>query len=276
MDIAKIRKKIKEEAEILRGEKEEKSVSIGDPPREGGAQSTTHGKSEDKAADDITAGAQQPPVTSEKTEDSKQQSENISQGSGAKSQTHVPAQVVSESRQIGTESVSKTAKPVPIKIGTLREDAVSGIIELLTFQLAAEEFAFRISEVEEILTPQQITMVPKAPDYVLGITSVRGKVMPVLDLKKRLSIKDNGGSRRVESTTGKVRKKILTLKGPKGRIGIMIDRINGVIRIDESDIAEPPAHLSESDLMFVGGVVLYNNRFISVLRLEEAVDINLK
>ena len=119
-------------------------------------------------------------------------------------------------------------------------------------------------------------MVPKAPDYILGITSVRGKVMPVLDLKKRLSIKDNGGSRRVESTTGKVRKKILTLKGPKGRIGIMIDRINGVIRIDESDIAEPPAHLSESDLMFVGGVVLYNGRFISVIRLEEAVDINLK
>jgi purine-binding chemotaxis protein CheW len=167
------------------------------------------------------------------------------------------AQAVSESRQIGT-------KP---------EEAISGIIELLTFQLAAEEFAFRISEVEEILTPQQITMVPKAPDYILGITAVRGKVMPVLDLKKRLSIKDNGAS---ASGGGKVRKKILTLKGPKGRIGIMIDRINGVIRIDESDIAEPPAHLSESDLMFVGGVVLYNGRFISVIRLEEAVDINLK
>ena len=257
MDIAKIRKKIKEEAEILRGEKEEKSVSIGDPPRrEGGAQSTTHGKSEDK----------------------KQEAEHSSHKSEVKPQPKAPAQVVSESRQIGTESVSKTAKPVPIKIGTLREDAVSGIIELLTFQLAAEEFAFRISEVEEILTPQQITMVPKAPDYILGITSVRGKVMPVLDLKKRLSIKDNGGSRRVpiKIGTGKVRKKILTLKGPKGRIGIMIDRINGVIRIDESDIAEPPAHLSESDLMFVGGVVLYNGRFISVIRLEEAVDINLK
>ncbi len=252
MDIAKIRKKIKEESEIRRGEKEEKS--------EGGAQSTAHGRPEDKAADDITAGAQQPPTTSEKTEDSKQQSEDISQGPGAKSLAQVPAQVVSESRQIGIGSVSKTAN---------YEETIAGIIELLTFQLAAEEFAFRISEVEEILTPQQITMVPKAPDYILGITSVRGKVMPVLDLKKRLSIKDNGGS-------GKVRKKILTLKGPKGRIGIMIDRINGVIRIDESDIAEPPAHLSESDLMFVGGVVLYNGRFISVLRLEEAADINLK
>ncbi|MDP2278288.1 MAG: chemotaxis protein CheW, partial [Nitrospirota bacterium] len=125
----------------------------------------------------------------------------------------------------------------------------------------------------EIFIPQQITMVPKAPDYILGITSVRGKVMPVLDLKKRLSIKDNGAA---ASGGGKARKKILTLKGPKGRIGIMIDRINGVIRIDESDIAEPPAHLSESDLMFVGGVVLYNGRFISVIRLEEAADINLK
>ncbi|MDP2156546.1 MAG: chemotaxis protein CheW, partial [Nitrospirota bacterium] len=127
--------------------------------------------------------------------------------------------------------------------------------------------------VEEIFIPQQITMVPKAPDYILGITSVRGKVMPVLDLKKRLSIKDNGAS---ASSGGKVRKKILTLKGPKGRIGTMIDRIIGVIRIDESDIAEPLAHLSESDLMFVEGVVLYNGRFISVIRLEEAVDINLK
>lgn len=255
MDIAKIRKKIKEESEIRRGEKEGKP--------EGGAQ-----KQEDKAVDDITSasggGAQQPPVTSEKTEDSKQQSEVRSQKSGAKSQTHVPAQAVSEQEAVKgkspSDSVSKTAKP---------EETISGIIELLTFQLAAEEFAFRISEVEEILIPQQITMVPKAPDYILGITSVRGKVMPVLDLKKRLSIKDNGAS-------GKVRKKILMLKGPKGRIGIMIDRINGVIRIDESDIAEPPAHLSESDLMFVGGVVLYNGRFISVIRLEEAADINLK
>ncbi|MBI3377414.1 MAG: chemotaxis protein CheW [Nitrospirae bacterium] len=240
MDIAKIRKKIKEEAE-----KE---------------------KQEDKAADDITSasggGAQQQPDTAEKTEDSRQYIVDSIQGENP--QPYVPAQVVSQQETVKekspAESVSKTAKP---------EEAISGIIELLTFQLAAEEFAFRISEVEEILTPQQITMVPKAPDYILGITSVRGKVMPVLDLKKRLSIKDNGAS-------GKVRKKILTLKGPKGRIGIMIDRINGVIRIDESDIAEPPAHLSESDLMFVGGVVLYNGRFISVLRLEEAVDINLK
>ncbi|MDP2278470.1 MAG: chemotaxis protein CheW, partial [Nitrospirota bacterium] len=158
MDIAKIRKKIKEESEIRRGEKQQSE--------DGSHLSACNAQAE---------------------------------GSEVKPQPHVPAQVVSESLQIGTESVSKpvpeglnqgAAKPVVDS--TLREEAISpserqtGIVELLTFQLAAEEFAFRISEVEEIFIPQQITMVPKAPDYILGITSVRGKVMPVLDLKKRL------------------------------------------------------------------------------------------
>src|SRR5574340_382023 len=177
MDIAKIRKKIKEESEIHKGGKAGKS--------EDGVQPMTHGKSENKAADDITAGAQQPSAGSVKTGDSKQQAEDShlrqpasagSQGSVAKSQTPVPVRVVSEQETVkeksSSEPAGKTANP---------EDAVSGIIKILTFQLAAEEFAFRISEVGEILTPQQISMVPKAPDYILGITSVRGKVMPVLD-----------------------------------------------------------------------------------------------
>jgi len=257
MDIAKIRKKIKEDEQKSEARKKEELAP----------------KHEDRPAGDITSA----PV---KTEDSKQQIEKPSSASGgishqpsAKTQPEAAVQSDPEPLQTGTESVSK---PVPegLTQGAAKaEDAVSGIVEFLTFQLASEEFAFRISEVEEILTPQQITPVPKAPDYVLGITSVRGKVMPVLDLKIRLSIKDNDAS---ASGGGKVRKKILTLKGPKGRIGTMIDRINGVIRIDESEIAEPPAHLNESDLMFVAGVVLYDSRFISVIRLEEAADINLK
>lgn len=238
MDIAKIRKKIKEEEQKSGGQPKQK----------------------DRGAADVKADSQQQIERPSAIPPSAGKSHQLS----AKPQPTVPAQVTPEQEPVKekspSESAGKTAKP---------EEAVSGIIDILTFQLAAEEFAFRISDVEEILTPQQITPVPKTPDYILGITSVRGKVMPVLDLKRRLSIKDNGAS-------GKARKKILTLKGPKGRIGAMIDRINGVIRIDESEIAEPPAHLSESDLMFVAGVVLYNNRFISVIRLEEAANINLK
>jgi len=242
MDIAKIRKKIKEG----KPDKEQKPVET--------------------AADESQAEVQ-PQVISEKADENKQAAE-------LKPRPQEPVQAVQEPEVVkeDTESVSEPVKPesppaTPKAVKS--EEIISDIVELLTFQLASEEFAFRISDVEEILTPQQITMVPKAPEYVLGITSVRGKIMPVLDLRKRLSIKDNGIS-------GEARKKILTMKGPKGRIGAMIGKINGVIRIDESDIDEPPSHLTEADLMFIEGVVLYNNRFISVIRLSEAANINLK
>jgi len=237
MDIAKIRKKIKEE--------EQKSGSRPKASSEK-KEELVEQEQEESGAVDAKGGEQEV------------------ESPAAKPQPAVPPPLVSEQ-----EAVKEKSSPEPAVKIVKPEEEVSGQVELLTFQLAAEEFAFRISDVEEILTPQQITPVPKAPDYILGITSVRGKVMPVLDLKKRLFLKDNG-------VPGKLRKKILTLKGPKGRVGTMIDRINGVIRIARAEIAEPPAHLSESDLMFMEGVVLYNNRFISVIRLEEAANINLK
>ncbi|NCO83878.1 MAG: hypothetical protein COZ31_04190 [Nitrospirae bacterium CG_4_10_14_3_um_filter_44_29] len=264
MDIAKIRKKIKEAEQKSGGQ----SAS--------GGEEELAPKQEDKAAG--------------KEVDSRQQTADSRQEEKPQPQEAVKEKSLSE-------STGKTAKPEEAVSGLPVPSArQTGIIELLTFQLAAEEFAFRISEVEEILTPQQITMVPKVPDYILGITSVRGKVMPVLDLKKRLLTNPSNpslpplnlrggeggvmtgseGGLSADDSRKKVRKKILTLKGQKGRIGAMIDRINGVVRIDESDIEEPPAHLAESDLMFVEGVVLYNGRFISVIRLEDAANINLK
>ena len=64
------------------------------------------------------------------------------------------------------------------------------LVELLTFSLSNEEYAFRVSDVEEVLRMQKITMVPTMPDYVLGITSLRGKIIPVIDLKTRLSLQE--------------------------------------------------------------------------------------
>ncbi len=64
------------------------------------------------------------------------------------------------------------------------------LVELLTFSLSNEEYAFRVSDVEEVLRMQRITMVPTMPDYVLGITSLRGKIIPVIDLKTRLNLQE--------------------------------------------------------------------------------------
>jgi|Deesub1362A_J573_1020465.scaffolds.fasta_scaffold00004_25 purine-binding chemotaxis protein CheW len=157
-----------------------------------------------------------------------------------------------------TEPETKTEKP-PDNLDAKIEEA-GEIIELLAFKLSKEDYAFRVSDVEEILRLQRITRVPKTDPFVLGITSLRGKIIPVVDLKKRLFISDSNGQ-------GK--KKIVILKGPKGSIGVLVDRSMSVIRVPASDIHEPPAHLTEKETKFIDGVAVLGDRFISIIHIEE-------
>ncbi len=148
-------------------------------------------------------------------------------------------------------------------------------LELLTFRLASEEFAFRVEEVEEIVRLQKITRVPTVPSYMVGVTSLRGKIIPVVDLKARLNLgklsQQAGGGTDPdgESTTGK----ILIIAGPEGLIGAIIDRVIGVVRLPQQDVIEPPAHLTEAEKKFIEGIVVLDKRFISVIRSAAAMDI---
>ncbi|MFA6055133.1 MAG: chemotaxis protein CheW [Thermodesulfovibrionales bacterium] len=147
-------------------------------------------------------------------------------------------------------------------------DKTDEVIEILTFKLFEEEFAFRISQLKEILRYQRITKVPKMPDYVLGITSLRGKVIPVIDLRTKILPHEN-----VAEIDEKI--KILIIKGPKGMIGAVIDKLIGVMRIAKADILPPPTHLSEEQLKFIEGIAVLEKRFISIINMEEAITINL-
>jgi purine-binding chemotaxis protein CheW len=150
--------------------------------------------------------------------------------------------------------------------------AENGVLELLTFSLANEEFAFRVSEVEEIIRFQRITRVPTMQDYVRGITSLRGKIIPVIDLNARLALK---GPVDAEEDVGEKRedRKILILSGPKGMIGATVDKVLGVIRFPGGTILDPPAHLTEDEHKYIEGVVILEKRFISIVRSDDALDI---
>jgi purine-binding chemotaxis protein CheW len=144
------------------------------------------------------------------------------------------------------------------------EEVVDPVVELLTFTLAQEEYAFRIEDLQEIVKPQRITKIPKSEPHLLGITSLRGKIIPVIDLKKILSLEG--------AATGDVSKqKIAILKGPKGTIGVVIDRVVGVIRPSVSQIVESPAHLPEAEIKYIEGVAIMEGKFISILRIEETI-----
>ncbi len=148
------------------------------------------------------------------------------------------------------------------------KDSSDEIIEILTFKLLNEEFAFRIRQLKEILKYQRITTVPKVPDYVVGITSLRGKVIPIIDLRTKILSKKL-------PVNEKERIKILIINGPKGLIGAVVDKVSGVVRIARSEIQPPPSHLDEEQIKFIEGVAVIDKRFISILNMIESVDIQI-
>jgi purine-binding chemotaxis protein CheW len=159
----------------------------------------------------------------------------------------------------------QTPDPKLKKVDTEMEEETD-IVEILTFSLLKEEFALRVSQLEEILRPQRTTMVPKMPEYLMGITSLRGKIIPVVDLKTKLSLTD-------KPSDINHRGKILIIKGPKGPIGAAIDKVIGVVRIAKSEIIPPPSHLTETEHKFIEGVTVVDKRFISIIQMEEAIKI---
>lgn len=263
MDIAKIRKKAKDRE---KGQKEGESPAA---PPVGSGKEEAEALHEEPAAG--MEGTEAEPAAEQQTDEAPEvrreasSREDQSGGSGAG-----PGD--SERPPEGPQGISLTEK---------NESGEDGekILELLTFSLSMEEFAFRVSEVEEIIRYQRITHVPTMPDYVRGITSLRGKIIPVIDLGKRLVIKDpvGEGPSKSDSDTDKTdtHEKIIILSGPKGLIGAMIDKVVGVVRFPEGEMLEPPAHLTEEELQLIEGVVILEKRFISIIRPEEALDIEV-
>lgn len=146
-------------------------------------------------------------------------------------------------------------------------EAHEEFVELLAFKVAGESYAFRVTDVREILRRQKISRVPRMEPHVMGITSLRGMVIPVLDIRCRL---EPEVKRRTEKNT-----RIMIVNGPKGPIGAMLDGPVDMVAVAESKILEPPANLSEDEAGFIEGVAASENGFISVLRVEAALNFSV-
>jgi purine-binding chemotaxis protein CheW len=249
MDIAKIRKKLKDsEAESLQQSKvnghpakvpEDQPVAHNEIIPEPSFKHISNSETEQKTPD----------IEDRKTADTEKEAK------------------LSDKEQL--QAVKEDQKKVLSVKENLEAEKEEEIIDILTFSLLKEEFAFRVSQLAEILRSQWITRVPNVPDYVLGITSLRGKIIPVIDLKLRLSL--------TSSPSDVIRKgKILIINGTKGPVGTAVDKVIGVIRIAKSDILPPPSHLSEKELKFIDGIAVVDKHFVSVINMEEAIALHLQ
>jgi purine-binding chemotaxis protein CheW len=251
MDIAKIRKKLKEE------EKEETKET----------QEERHLEPEGEI--------EQPEVTSETNEVEQQKiektEEKIQEESIEKKEATKDLEEPEGTERLEDEKeefVETKERKEEIATG-LKPEETEEVLEMLSFRLLKEEFAFKINQIAEILRYQRITKVPKTDKYILGITSLRGKIIPVIDLKVKLSLLEM--PQEIEN-----KGKILILKGPKGSIGVLVDDVIGVLRIAKKDLQPPPTHLTEKEMKYIEGVAIMDKRFISIINMEEIIPLTLK
>ncbi len=119
----------------------------------------------------------------------------------------------------------------------------------LTFSLAEEEYGIGILKIKEIIGMMPVTSVPKTPEFVKGVINLRGKVIPVLDLRLRFGIDEIDYTERTCII-------VVEVEGQVGRveIGIVVDSVSEVLNIKGSDIEDTPAFGTKLDTSFILGM----------------------
>ncbi len=135
-------------------------------------------------------------------------------------------------------------------------------MELLSFRLGGEEYAVMVDDVKEVLKIRDLTMVPNAPDYVLGVMSLRGTMLPVLDLCRRLGI---------TRPPGDEKSRILVVSPDEEDAGLLVDRVSGVLRVMPDTIRPVPENI-EHGAEFLRGIVRREDRLYILLDLVKAVN----
>lgn len=130
---------------------------------------------------------------------------------------------------------------------------------VVIFRLAEEYFALDIQAVQEIVRMQTITSIPGSDPWVEGITNLRGRVVPVLDLRVRCG---------VEAAPPTTEMRIVVVSASEGMVGLIVDSVSEVMRIP-SDQVEPPSTLvSAASNSYLRGIAKLEDRLVSLMDLS--------
>jgi len=140
----------------------------------------------------------------------------------------------------------------------------------LTFRMGNEEYGLQILKVQEIIQMQQITRIPRTPDYILGVINLRGKIIPVLDLRRKFGLE---ASQDTDKTCINV-VQITDAKGLPITIGIRIDEVKEVLDIAASHIQETPSFGAAVDTDFILGLGKIGDSVKILLDIDKAISVS--
>lgn len=136
------------------------------------------------------------------------------------------------------------------------------LLQLVTFKVSDEEYGVDILSVQEIIRHTGITRVPNAPTFVEGILNLRGKVIPIIDMRKRFGL----ATRQPDAQT-----RIVVFALASGVIGCQVDSVSEVLRLPSSMVDPPPAVAAGVDSKYILGVGRLNDRLLILLDFNQVL-----
>ena len=256
MDLVKIRKKAKE------SEKGKKKGS--------GVKKSEGSKAGDKAAKKTPA-PKPPPVPENEAAVPEASApdvpvEETGDSPPLESAADVPAEVKAQLSTIdldeAVEGELKDLKDVLLSQREEKAEEEEEQIQLLTFMLGDEEYGLNIMDIKEIVRPKEATEVPRTPDYVQGIISLRGVIIPIFDVKRRLGL---------AATEEDPRNRIIVVKSNDHFFGLLVDKVVQVMDVPLSKIDPPPEIVGSVEGEFLVGIGKVDERLVILLNLQRVI-----
>jgi purine-binding chemotaxis protein CheW len=131
-------------------------------------------------------------------------------------------------------------------------------IQLVVFELGDERYGLDIAAVYEIIRHQPITAVPQAPAFVAGVINLRGRIIPVIDLRGRFAM---------PATDLTKASRIVVCEASGTRVGLMVDGVSEVLMVSDADIDETP-DVTVKDAAYLRGIAKLGDRLVILLDLD--------
>ena len=150
-----------------------------------------------------------------------------------------------------------------------KDEAIKGnvdeLLQLVSFNIGSEEFGVDILKVQEINRMVEITKVPQAPQYVEGVINLRGKVIPIVDLRKRfnLELKEYDKNTRIV---------VVDING--NILGMVVDSVSEVLRLPANTIEPPPEIVTGINSEYIKGVAKLEDRLLIFLDLSKVINMS--
>lgn len=139
----------------------------------------------------------------------------------------------------------------------------SEVLQLVSFKVGTEEFAVDINYVQEINKMLKITPVPNTPAYIEGVVNLRGRVIPVINLRIKLNLP----SKEPDKNT-----RIVVIELKEKTVGFIVDAVNEVLRIPKNITEAPPKSISSAATDFIDAVGKLEDRLLILINLGTLLD----